>query len=200
MLVNPLKKKLTKEVIYGLLVLFFITACQGQKTEKSGKEEEIAPPETEQIQAAIPTNAEVNDQEVEKFISLNMEIRKNQQKFRQQFMQMIQESTIDAQKFQEMAQVMNNPNSTEQGSFSDAEMQAYNKLNTQLEQIQQTAMAESQEIIQASSMAEPRFEAISGAARQDTALQMRLQQEMMKQMQMNMPQQQTMPGGGAPQQ
>ncbi len=187
------KKGIVRELLFGILVISLLSTCQAQKDKKDSAEGEQ---ETSgQMQQQAPGDIEVSDEEVEQFISLNQEIQKDQQKFQQEFMQILQNSTLGLQKYQTMAQAMNDPNSDKKDSFSDADMQTYNELTKQMQKIQSRAQKEAESMIEDSDIGMDRFNAISNAANKDTALQNRLRNEMMKQMQKNQPAGVPAPGG-----
>ncbi len=176
------KKGIVRDIFLCLLVASFLSACQGQKDSTENEQETSG-----QMEQQVSGDIEVSDEEVEKFINLNQEIQKDQQKFQQEFMQILQNSTLGLQKYQAMAQAMNDPNSDKKDSFSDADVQTYNELTKQMQEIQGKAQKQAESIIEDSDIGMDRFNAISNAAQQDTALQNRLRNEMMKQMQQNQP-------------
>ncbi len=190
MLNKSFNKNVFQTLFFGLLIISLLSTCQAQKDKD--KESKSQQQTTGQMQPVSPGDIEVSDKEVEQFISLNQEIRQNQSKFQQQFMNMLNNSTLGLKKYQAMAQAMNNPNDTSKGSFSDADIETYNELTKELQGMQKKAQEEAQGVIQSAEMTEQRFKAIAGAARQDTSLQKRLREEMMKQMQQ---QSGGMPGG-----
>jgi len=176
-------KKFLNITCICFLTLTFLFGCQAKK--EAGKQEEPNTQTTEQqLTQESPQDITVNDAEITQFIQIANKLQKSQQETRTESIQKIEDSKLGMQKYQQIAQAKRNPNDTTQlENFTDTELSDFDDLTQELREIQEKAGKSAEELVETEGMDVERYKEIAMAARRDTTLQQRLQEEAMKQQQ-----------------
>jgi uncharacterized membrane protein len=119
-------------------------------------------------------STDVSNQEVQQFATALKQMRSIHEEAQAQAGQIIQEQGLTVQRFNEIIQSQQNPQSG--ASVSPEERQKFDQALAQITQIQQSTEQRMQEAIQSTGMNLQRFNQIFAIARQDQALKQRIEQ------------------------
>jgi signal transduction protein with GAF and PtsI domain len=144
-----------------------------------------------QMQQSAP-DVDVSDEEAATFADAAMNAQRVQMQAQKQMMGIIQDEGLDIQTYQKIAQSkqMGQGDSTQ---FSDSEMEKFDAATSSIQELQTEIRDSVTKAIEDAGMEMQRFQDISRAAQQDSALQMQIQQQIQKKMGAQMQQQPTSP-------
>jgi len=175
-------KKTSKVLFFCFLAIALLSNCQAKKEKGTKSAQEKTQEPTQEMMQNQQGDIEVSDKEIETFIDIANKIRSSQGETRTKSIKKIEESDLGMQKYQQIANAKRNPaDTTQPPEFTDKELDQFNQLSQELQKIQQEAQADAKSMVKEEGMTVERYTAISRAARQDSTLQKRLQEEAMKQ-------------------
>jgi hypothetical protein len=119
---------------------------------------------------------EIPDNELEDFVSALKDVEEIQETSQQTYTEMIEEEGMTEQRFGEIHNANQNPDSTGEIEISDQENESYQVLLGQLIEMQQEAQQEMQAAVTDNGLEVPRFNEILVAVQQDPGLQERVQE------------------------
>lgn len=187
-----MKLKLLGSLVIGALLL---AGCQGgDKKGESGDEStqtEQQPQAGQQMpgQMQQPQDIEVSDQEIQKFVDAAQQVQQLNMQMQQEVSKTVQDEGMETQRFNEIHRAQQSQQQGQAGA-SDEEMQQYQNILDQLEQMQTGAQEDMQKAIEDAGLSMQRYQQIARSAQQDTTLMKRLQEAMRKGMQRQMQQMQ----------
>jgi len=189
-------------LVMALLLLF--TACSGNQgsSETQNNGEDTATPQAQQapqdtaqmsarqqqvrqqLQAQLQqqqqqANIEVSDDELETFSDALQTVQSLYQSSQPEMIQAIQDEGMEPNRFSQIAQSRQNPQSDLQ--VSDKEMEQFNNALESIRQIQSKVMEKQVSAVKEEGMTPERFQTILNAVRQNQDLQQRLQAMMPQQ-------------------
>ena len=137
-------------------------------------------------------DVDVSDEEAATFADAAMSAQQVQMQAQKKMMGIIQEAGLDIQTYQKIAQSqqMGQGDSTQ---FSASEMEKFDTATSSIEELQTEIRDSVTKAIEDAGMEMQRFQDISRAAQQDSALQMQIQQQIQDKMGGQMQQQQAPP-------
>jgi len=162
-------------VTFCILTITLFSNCESKKDKVETSQEE----KTEQQSQKVETNIEVSDDEITTFIQASIMIQDTENEFRTASINLVKNSDMGIERFQEISQLQNAPNQDQ--NVSKEEMQEFDALTAELQEIQMDAQENAENIIEQQGMDTDRYRTISMASQRDSDLQQRLQQEYMKQ-------------------
>jgi hypothetical protein len=190
--------------IFALAIVFI--GCQDDSAENDQQ-----PPQQQQqaqqgqqnpmsqMQQEAP-DVDVSDEEAATFADAAMSAQEVQMEAQKKMMGVIEDAGLDVQTYQKIAQSQQmGQQMGQQGGdtndFSDSEMEKFDDANESIQNLQEEIRQDVESAIEEAGMEMQRFQDISRAAQQDSALQMQIQQQIQDKMggQMQQPQQQQPP-------
>jgi hypothetical protein len=170
--------------ILSITLALSMLAC-GSDQEAQGPEQspadQQAQPQFQPNQSA--PNIEVSDEEVEKFTDVSMLAQQIQSESQQEMLAIVEEEGLDVETYNVIAESRFNDQSDDQLDVSAEDIENFESASAKVEEIQQEVEVQMTEAIEAEGMEMDRFMEINMAMQQDQALQQRVQQMMMKNMQ-----------------
>lgn len=175
-----------------LLAIAFI-GCQNDSSEESTSQQS---PQQQgpmgQMQQQAP-DVDVSDEEAAAFADAAMSAQQVQMEAQKKMIGLIEDAGLDIQTYQKIARSQQMGQSSDSSAFSDEEMQKFDDATTSIEDIQEEIRQDVESAIKESGMEMERFQKISRAAQQDSALQIQIQQQIQQKMGGQMQQQQQSP-------
>lgn len=121
-------------------------------------------------------NIEVSDSELSEFAKVFQQMRVINQEAQQQMIQVVQDSDLKLERFNEIHQANLDPN--KEVKTTDAESKKYEVAVTKLETIQPKFQERMKNLIDNSSLSVERYQQLAMALQSDASLQQRLQEEL----------------------
>lgn len=121
-------------------------------------------------------NIEVSDSELSEFAKVFQQMRVINQEAQQQMIQVVQDSDLKLERFNEIHQANLDPN--KEAETTDAESKKYEVAVTKLETIQPKFQERMKNLIDNSSLSVERYQQLAMALQSDASLQQRLQEEL----------------------
>ena len=121
-------------------------------------------------------NIEVSDSELSEFAKVFQQMRVINQEAQQQMIQVVQDSDLKLERFNEIHQANLDPN--KEAKTTDAESKKYEVAVTKLETIQPKFQERMKNLIDNSSLSVERYQQLAMALQSDASLQQRLQEEL----------------------
>lgn len=182
-----------------ILLAVVLIGCQNDSTEETPQQPQQQQSQEQgpmgQMQQEAP-DVDVSDEEAATFADAAMSAQQVQMQAQKKMMGIIQDEGLDVQTYQKIAQSqqMGQGDSTQ---FSESEMEKFDAANSSMEELQSEIRDSVTKAVEDAGMEMQRFQDISRAAQQDSALQMQIQQQIQDkmggQMQQQQPQQQQPP-------
>jgi type II secretory pathway component PulM len=166
-----------------LLAIAFI-GCQNDSSEETTSQQ--TPQQQQQgplsqMQQQAP-DVDVSDEEAASFADAAMSAQQVQMEAQKKMIGLIEDAGLDIQTYQKIARSQQMGQSADSSAFSDEEMQKFDDATTSIEDIQEEIRKDVESAIKESGMEMERFQKISRAAQQDSALQMQIQQQIQQKM------------------
>lgn len=162
------------------LALFIFVGCQesGKDSAREGDptQDMQQTPEMDDMQmqqSPEASNIDISEEELEKFVDIDMQLQPMQQQAQQEMIAKVEEKGMAVEKFQEIAQSQQQGDST---VFSSEELQSFNEINEDLSQIDTQLREEVQSKIEDEGVSIERYQEIAMAVNQDPNLQQKLQE------------------------
>jgi hypothetical protein len=176
--------KILGSVIIGLM---FLTGC-GKKSDDTQKDqkaeqEQAAPSGQQQIQGQMNQgNIEVSDAEVKKFVDAVRKVQSINRGAQQEMSKAVQDEGMDVKRFQE---IQKSQQSQQQGqaNATEAEMKKYRNIMTKMKEVQSGMQQDMSKAIKDAGLTMQKYQQIAKAARNDSTLMKRIQNEMRSSMQ-----------------
>lgn len=173
--------------IFALAITFL--GCQNDSFDKQPKQQQSQQqgPLGQMQQQQVP-DVDVSDEEAATFADAAMNAQQVQMEAQRKMMGIIQDEGLDIQTYQKIArsQQMGQGDSVQ---FSESEMEKFDAATSALQELQTEIRDSVTKAIEDAGMNMQRFQDISRAARQDSALQMQIQQKIQEKMGVQMQQQ-----------
>lgn len=119
---------------------------------------------------------EISDSTLRVFANILPQVNQMQMQSQQEMVKKVQESGLDVQRFNEIAQSQQNPN--QPSDATEAEMKSFQAAMKEVQAIQKNMNAQLQQVITSNGMSVSRFQEIAQAVNSDKALQQKVQQMM----------------------
>lgn len=165
--------KALKLFIAPLTMLIFIGCNQSSnENEREGDATEGMQPSMDQQMQQNPQAQDISDEELEKFVEIDMQLQPMQQQAQQEMIATVEGKGMEVERFQEIAQ------SQQQGNTADItenELQSFNEINEELSEIDNQLQQDMVAKIKEEGVAIERYQQIAMAVNQDQGLQQRLQ-------------------------
>lgn len=160
------------------LALLIFAGCQesgrdGANEGDPAQDIEQAPPMEDPQMQQSPEAQNISDEELEKFVDIDMQLQPLQQQAQQEMIAKVEENGMAVEKFQEIAQ------SQQQGdtaSYSEEELQSFNEINEDLSEIDSQLRQEAEAKMEEEGVTMQRYQEIAMAINQDPNLQQKLQE------------------------
>ncbi len=183
----------TLKYLSTILLAVALIGCQSDSSEDTNTQQQNSQQSNPmaQMQQSAP-DVDVSDEEAATFADAAMNAQQVQMQAQKQMMGIIQDEGLDIQTYQKIAQSkqMGQGDSTQ---FSDSEMEKFDAATSSIQELQTEIRDSVTKAIEDAGMEMQRFQDISRAAQQDSALQMQIQQQIQKKMGGQMQQQPTSP-------
>lgn len=178
--------KILGSVIIGLM---FLTGC-GKKSGETQKEqtegqEQAAPSGQQQLQEQMGQgDIEVEDAEIKKFVDAVRKVQSINRGAQQEMSKAVQDEGMEVKRFQEIQKAQQ---SQQQGNANatDAEMKKYRNIMKKMEDVQSGMQKEMQKAVKDAGLTMQRYQQIAKAARKDSTLMKKIQNEMRSSMEGN---------------
>ncbi|MFW6227254.1 MAG: DUF4168 domain-containing protein [Bacteroidota bacterium] len=128
------------------------------------------------LSAFAQSGEEVTDQEIKQFAAAFQKVQEVDQQTQQKMIKAIQDEGIDVQRFNEIQQAQQDPN--QEVDATSEEMNKYESVSKELEQIQGQAQQKMQEIITEEGLTIQRYQEVAAAIQASQELQQKLQEHM----------------------
>ena len=174
--------KALKIFIVPLSLLVFI-GCKQEGNEQESDATLEQPPMDQQMQN--PQAQEVSDEELEKFIEIDMKLQPMQQQAQQEMIAKVEEKGMEVQKFQEIAQSQQEGNTED---ISESDLQNFNEISQELSKIDQQLQQDMMAKIEEEGITVERYQQIAMAINQDQGLQQKIQEMFQEKMGQQQPQ------------
>jgi hypothetical protein len=145
------------------------SAREGDPTQDIEQAPQMEDPQMQQS----PEAQNISDEELEKFIDIDMQLQPMQQQAQQEMVAKVEEKGMAVEKYQEIAQ------SQQQGdtaAFTDDELQSFNEINEDLSEIDSQLRQDVETKIEEEGVTMERYQEIAMAINQDPNLQQKLQE------------------------
>lgn len=174
------------------------TAQQSPQQQEQQTQQGQQPDQMGQMQQQEAPDVDVSDEEAATFAEAAMSAQEIQMEAQKKMIGIIEEEGLEVETYQKIAQSQQMGQQGGQdgaGDFSDEDMEKYDAATAAMEEMQSDIQDDVSAAIEDAGMEMQRFQDISRAAQQDSALQMQIQEEIQEQMggQMQQPQQQQPP-------
>lgn len=175
-----------------ILLAVAIIGCQNDSKNKSQKQKQQRQNPMGQMQQQQAPDVDVSDEEAATFADAAMNAQKVQMQAQKKMMGIIQDEGLDIQTYQKIAQSqqMGQGDSTQ---FSESQMEKFDAATSSIQELQTEIRDSVTKAIEDAGMEMQRFQDISRAAQQDSALQMQIQQQIQNKMGGQMQQQPASP-------
>jgi ABC-type transport system involved in cytochrome bd biosynthesis fused ATPase/permease subunit len=172
----------TLKYLSTFLLAAVLIGCQSDSSEDTNTQQQNSqqPNPMAQMQQSAP-DVDVSDEEAATFADAAMSAQQVQMQAQKQMMGIIQDEGLDIQTYQKIAQSkqMGQGDSTQ---FSDSEMEKFDAATSSIQELQTEIRDSVTKAIEDAGMEMQRFQDISRAAQQDSALQMQIQQQIQEKM------------------
>lgn len=132
----------------------------------------------ESLQGQAQTD--VSQEELRQFAGILPRLQNIAETGQQRSLEIIQQSDISVERFQELSQAQQTPGSQPSSPPTQEEQQSFNQIAAQIDSIQQQTVLQQEEAVRAGGLELNRFNEIFIAVQQDPALQQQLQQLIQK--------------------
>jgi hypothetical protein len=183
-----------KTVSVVVLALAFV-GCHNNKSEKSPQPNQQQPQAQQQSpmmgqRQQAPSNVKVSDKEADKFADAAVNAQKVQMNAQKKMIGAIKDQGLDLKTYEKIAQSSQGGNAANDNNVDKKTMKKYQKATDSIKKIQKNTQKKITDAVNDAGMKMQRFQEISRATQQDTALQNKIRQKIQKKMDKNgMPQQ-----------
>lgn len=129
---------------------------------------------------ASPAASDVSQSEIEKFANAVEQIQSIQSDAQQQANQILQQEQLTPERFSQILQTERNPQAQPSSEVSPEDRQKFERVSSQLNQLQQTTRQQMDAALQEEGIPRERFTEILAMVRQDASLRQRIEQELKK--------------------
>ena len=136
--------------------------------------QESASPSQPQAQEA--SQAEISQEELQQFAKAIKQLQAIQQESEKKVVKAIEGEGLSRERFREISQVQQNPETQSTTEVTDEEMQSFEKAVARVTELLQAAQSKMEQAVRAEGLEIQRFNQIATAVRQTPALQQELQQ------------------------
>lgn len=157
-----------------------------QKTTQQQQGQQAGP--MGQMQQQVP-DVDVSDEEAATFADAAMNAQKIQIEAQKKMISLIEDEGLDIETYQKIARSKQMGQSADSGDFTNSEMDKFDAATSSIQEIQPEIREDVTSAIEETGMKMKRFQDISRAAQQDSALQIQIQQKMQERMKTQMQQQ-----------
>jgi hypothetical protein len=127
----------------------------------------------------VPQDTDVSDKELETFASAFQQVQALDQKAQQDMVKAVQDEGLSIERYNEILQSIEDPN--QDANPTEEEQQQFDKVNKEIEVIQQKAQESMHKKIQDEGLSIERYQEIAFALQNSTELQEKLQKHMQMQ-------------------
>ena len=176
--------KILGSLIIGIILL---AGCQkGGKQQENDKENQFKnqqeTPDAQQQpmpgQMGQQEDIEVTDKEIQKFVAAVRKIQNINRDIQQEMNKAVKDEGMTPKRFNEIQRGQQQGQQQGQVDATEKEMQQYQKIIKKIQTVQTGAQKEMQNAIEASGLSQQRYQQIANAARGDTMLMKRIQNEL----------------------
>lgn len=173
-----------KQILIGssVCVGLWVAALPAQ-AQSSDQQTPTEPPASQSQPAtpqASPAASDVSQSEIEKFANAVEQIQSIQSGAQQQANQILQQEQLSPERFSQILQTERNPQAQPSSEVSAEDRQKFERVSSQLNQLQQTTRQQMDEALQEEGIPRERFTEILAMVRQDASLRQRIEQELKK--------------------
>ena len=129
-----------------------------------------------QPQAQEASQVEISQEELQQFAKIIKQLEAIQQESEQKVVKAIQGEGLSQERFREISQVQQNPETQSTTEVTEEEMQSFKKAVAKVTELLQAAQLKMEQAVRAEGLEIQRFNQIATAVRQTPALQQELQQ------------------------
>ncbi len=129
-----------------------------------------------QPQAQEASQAEISQEELQQFAKAIKQLQAIQQESEQKVVKAIQGEGLSQERFREISQVQQNPETQLTTEVTEEEMQSFKKAVARVTELLQAAQSKMEQAVRAEGLEIQRFNQIATAVKQTPALQQELQQ------------------------
>jgi hypothetical protein len=167
-----------KQILKGSAVLVFLVAgnlsALAQTPESKPQTPESPAQETPQTQE--DAGQAVSPEELQQFAKVIPSLQAINQTAQQKFAQVIEQSDLSVERFQELAQAQQSPEAQPSTPATPEEQQSFNQIASAIQSIQQETLAEQEQVVRSGGLEPSRFGEILVAVQRNPALQQQVQQ------------------------
>ncbi len=129
-----------------------------------------------QLQAQEASQAKISQEELQQFAKAIKQLQAIQQESEQKVVKAIQGEGLSQERFREISQLQQNPETQSTTEVTEEEMQSFEKAAARVTELLQAAQSKMEQAVRAEGLEIQRFNQIATAVRQTPALQQELQQ------------------------
>ena len=177
-----------KQIFASLLLLTFV-ACGNDGNDEGPMQSDMPEQMPGQPQQDPMVDTDVSDEELNEFVDALTQAQEVQAEAQMEMLEVVENEELEVDTYNQIAQALQLGQTVEDLDIDEEDMQKFENASAEIVEIEQEMEGKLSEAIESEGMSMERFEEINMAIQQDPALQQRVQQMIMPEME-QAPQQQ----------